>query len=364
MQTAEESQAQAFLRIHLPAKLRPDRLGHPDRGLRVQAQRAGALQRDQFGRTSDTVQEVEGKQEYYGLYAQNETYLFGDRLIINLGARMDWWRNFDGLLKEDDPDDPIDKDYPSRTWNSFNPKLGLAYHPVPNATIRTALGTGYRAPTPARMYTDLQRGSRVTLANPDLDAEKVKSVELGFDYQFGSFARISLTGYYTRIEDCISSRTIIPDELGQYDNIGEISTKGIEFSGTVNFNRRWSGYFNCTYNESIIEEDQEEPQNEGNYLAGTPRFKFNVGLTFRRPDWFNATLQGRYVDAMYNDNENTEEMDGYFTMDFKISRKFNDIASAYVSVENILNTEYEWQCYTTVYESPGTLFMVGLALEY
>jgi outer membrane receptor protein involved in Fe transport len=309
----------------------------------------------------DTVQEVTGKQEYYGLYAQNETFLFGDRLVISLGARGDWWKNFDGSLMEDDPDDPVDTEYPTRTWNSFNPKLGLAYHPVPNATIRGAVGTGYRAPTPARMYTNLRRGRQLTLANPDLDAENVKSVELGVDYQFGNFARVSLTGYYTKIEDCIASRTIIADELGQYANIGEISTKGIEFESTFNFDRYWSGYFNFTFNDSTIEDD---PENEGNTLEGSPRFKFNTGLTFDHPEWFNATLQGRYVDSMFNDNENTEELDSYFVLDFKISRKFFDMATLYLTVENMLNTEYEWQCYTTVYESPGTLLMAGVSLAF
>ncbi len=319
--------------------------------------------RTSFGR-STTYQNTSGNQEYYGLYAQDESYLFNDRLIMSLGARMDWWRNFDGATKDTNPKAPLDKSYPTRKWTSFNPKFGLAFHPTFNSTLRGAVGTGYRAPTPARMYTNLRRGQRIIKGNPDLDPERVVSYEMGGDYQFGGFASVHLTGYYTQITDLISSRTIIPGRLQEFANIGEVSTKGVELETTLNFYKFWRGYANFTYNESEIEKDEETPANEGNYLEFCPKVKFNVGLTFDRPDWFTASLQGRFVDKMYNDNENMEALDAYRTMDFKISHTFFDMAIVDFTVENIFNTKYDWQCYTTVYEAPGTLFLLGLTIEY
>jgi len=319
--------------------------------------------RTSFGR-STTYQDTSGKQEYYALYGQDEAFLLDDRLILSLGARMDWWRNFDGAAKDTNPRAPLDKNYPARNWTSFNPKFGLAFHPTENSTLRGAVGTGYRAPTPARMYTNLRRGQRIIEGNPNLDPEKVVSYELGADYQIGSLATISLTGYYTQLRDLISSRTIIPGRLLKYGNIGKVSTKGIEVETISNFHRFWRGYANFTYNESKIEEDEETPTNEGNYLELCPKIKFNVGLTFDRPDLFTASLQGRFVDKMYTDNENTEKLDSYWTMDFKISRKFFDMATVDFSVENIFDTKYDWQRYRTIYEAPGTLFMLGLTIEY
>lgn len=319
--------------------------------------------RTSFG-MSTTYQNTLGKQEYYALYGQDEAFLLNDRLILSLGARMDWWRNFDGAAKDTNPKAPLDKNYPTKKWTSFNPKFGLAFHPTENSTLRGAVGTGYRAPTPARMYTNLRRGQRIIEGNPNLDPEKVVSYEIGGVYQIGTLATINLTGYYTQITDLISSRTIIPGQLLKYGNIGEASTKGVEIETTFNFHKFWRGYANFTYNESKIEKDEETPANEGNYLELCPKVKFNAGLTFDRPDLFTASLQGRFVDKMYNDNENTEKLDSYWTMDFKLSRKFFDMATVDFSVENIFNTKYDWQCYRTVYEAPGTFFMLGLTVEY
>ena len=320
--------------------------------------------RTSFSSSGDTYQNTMGKQEYFGLYMQDVSTLLGDKLIINVGARMDWWKNFDGAVNETDPDDPLDKTYPTKDWDSFNPKLGVAYHAIPGLKLRGAVGTGYRAPTPARMYTNLRRGNRIIEGNPDLDPEQVFSYELGADYQPCQWVTLHITGYISDVKDMISSRTVIADQLQIYDNIGEVSIKGVELQAEFSFHEYWTGFANYTYNKSEIDKDEETPSNVGNVLEVSPENKFNIGLTFDRPEWFTATVQGRFVGKMYNDNENTEELDSYWTMDAKVSRKFFDMLTVDLSAENIFDVHYDWQCYTTVYEAPGALYMVSLTYEY
>jgi outer membrane receptor for ferrienterochelin and colicin len=320
--------------------------------------------RTSFSSSGDTYQNTLGKQEYFGLYMQNVSSLFNDKLILNLGARMDWWKNFDGAVNETDPDNPLDKTYPTKDWDSFNPKLGLAFHATPALTLRGAAGTGYRAPTPARMYTNLRRGNRIIEGNPDLDPERVVSYELGADYQLRNWATFHLTGYHSEVKDLISSRTIIPGSLQMYDNIGEVEIQGVEAAAVFKLHKFWNGFINFTYNRSEIKKDEETPSNEGNLLEHSPEIKFNVGLTFDRPKWFRATVQGRYVDGMYNDNENTEHLDSYWTMDIKVSRKFFDMLTLDLTVENVFDVRYDWQCYTTIYEAPGALYMVSLTYDF
>ena len=320
--------------------------------------------RTSFASSGDTYQTTLGKQEYIGLYAQNTSSLFSDRFIVNLGARMDWWKNFDGSVNETDPDEPVDKTFPTKDWDSFNPKLGLAYHVMPGLKLRGSAGTGYRAPTPARMYTNLRRGNRLIEGNPDLDPEQVVSYELGADYEPCKWLNLHLTGYVSDVKDLISSRTIVAGSLQKYDNIGEVSIQGLEAAAEFSFLRYWRGFTNLTYNRSEIEKDEETPSNVGNILEACPEIKFNIGLTFDHPEWFTATVQGRYVDEMYNDNENTEHLDAYWTMDAKISRKFFNMFTLELSGENIFDVRYDWQCYTTVYESPGALYMLSLTFEY
>lgn len=324
-----------------------------------------AKQTDEYV-TSDRVTETEGKQQYFGLYAQDEIFLFDNRLIISPGARYDWWDSFDGSSFDSSTKSPVDEDFNSKTWQSFNPKLGIVYHLTDSTTLRGLVGTGYRAPTPVELYSTSKYGSTIVEGNPNLDPEKIFSYEIGASQWFGQYLDVRLTLYRYEIDDLIDTRMVGMESsytLMQKDNISKVRGRGIELEAYYHITNQWYGFLNYTYNDSTIIEDEVDPSIEGNQLAFSPPNKFNIGITYDNPKLFSASIQGRFADSSYEDNENTAELGSYWTFDLFLSKQLQEHVLLSFAVENILNRKYDIPSYNT-YKAPGTLWAVSLVLEF
>ncbi len=322
--------------------------------------------------TSDREKGTQGKQEYYGLYFQDDMFFFDRRFILSVGARYDWWKSFDGATFDTNPPgfQPFARSFETRRFESFNPKLGATYHLAGDTTLRGSVGTGYRAPTTAEMYADLTRGLTLLLGNPDLDPEKILSYEVGVNHAFGQQVYLSLTLYQSWLDDLINNRTIEriigpgpPRDIRQQDNISKVRAQGIELELQYNVTRELYGFLNYTFNESKIMDDDVDSTLEGNYLSNSPLNKLNLGLTYDDPEILTVGLRVSYVDDSYDDNENTAELDSYWTFDVKFARNFGKHVRLSFAIENLFDEEYDIPSFTT-FKSPGRLWSLGLTLGF
>ncbi len=315
--------------------------------------------------TSSREKGTQGKQKYGGMYFEDEMFFFDDRMILNLGARYDWWKSFDGATFDTDPSgfQPFDRSYPSRDFASFNPKLGVSYHLTQSTTFRGSVGTGYRAPSTSELYADLTRGLTLLRGNPDLDPERILSYEVGIDQAFGEYGYLSITLYRSRLDNLISNRTIerIPGgpgparDIRQQDNISKVRGQGINLELQCDITQELSGFLNYTLNESKIIEDDVDPGMEGNFLSHSPFNKLNFGLTYDHPEILTVSTLVSYVDDSYDDNENTEELDAYWTVDVKFARDLGKHVSLAFSIENLFDEKYDIPSFT-IFKSPGRLW--------
>lgn len=147
------------------------------------------------------------------------------------------------------------------------------------------------------------------------------------------------------------------------DNISEVQVQGVEAEAYYRITEQWYGFLNYTYNDSEIEDDEANPGNIGNRLSHTPVHKLNFGLTYDNPRWLTATLQGRYIDDSYDDNENTTRLDSYWAFDLRLQRLLWEHAILSVDVENIFDEEYDVPSFNT-YEHPGRLWAVALTFQF
>ena len=79
-------------------------------------------------------------------------------------------------------------------------------------------------------------------------------------------------------------------------------------------------------------------------------FSATGSVRFSRPDWFNATLTGRFVGDQYEDDLNTLPLGSYFVVDFFLSRNFGKWLEAYLAIDNLFD-----QVYTTGRTSEGVI---------
>ena len=151
-------------------------------------------------------------------YAQTELEA-GDRATVSAGVRYDRHRT------DSQPG-----------AHRVSPKLGLTFHAGPSTVLRAALGWGFRGPSIAEIYTNATFAGVPIAPNPDLEAERSLSCEIGIGHRIGGLARLSATGFWSRYRDLIEAR---PDASGivSFRNVSRGTISGVEASLEASWRR-------------------------------------------------------------------------------------------------------------------------------
>lgn len=318
-----------------------------------------------------------GKQDFYSLFANDEMVFLDERLILSAGLRYDYWKNHDGDFYDSTTSTERRIDYPESSEEAVSPRAGVVYKLTKETKLRASFSTGFKAPSLYYLYKSGPHGStRFDLANPDLEAEKmVWSYDIGFDTQPNEHLSLSMTFYQSSFKDFLGDKALSSDEVPtwftvdsgmtviQKVNLGQVDILGVEAGLEFKFNNRWSAFINHTYNESKIEEYDEDTAIEGNYLAYTPRHMTKIGVTYDNPALFTLSVFLTNVGERYGDLENsdTKKLEAYQVADLKISRKLFKGVEIFGSVNNLTDEEYKE--YYTTYNPPLTM-MAGVKYTF
>lgn len=149
-----------------------------------------------------------------GLYFQDE-FTFHRPLSIITGLRYDEYSDF---------------------GPETSPKVAALLSLDEHLKIRASYAEGFRAPSLYELYTGSVTTKKSHIdANPDLDAERSKSWEVGADFSSGRF-EASVTAFRNEIKGMISQ--VLTDESTdpdtyQFRNLSKAMTRGIEISATL-----------------------------------------------------------------------------------------------------------------------------------
>ncbi len=139
-------------------------------------------------------------------------------LVFSLGGRFDFF-----TVEE------------AKNYFQFNPKAGLVYHLAENIALRSSVGSGYRVPTLAELFTELKVAGLVEISpNPDLDAEKSYSAEIGGNIitRTTSFDVALFSNWYTdMIEPLLQEGS---SSQAKFENITKARVSGTELTATWN----------------------------------------------------------------------------------------------------------------------------------
>lgn len=297
--------------------------------------------------------EATGRQQTFGLSMENE-FSASDQLVLTVGARYDHVRTYDGSSTDTDMD-PATRTYEDKSYDNFSPRIGVVYHPEDVTTIRASVGRAFQAPNLYNLYRTWKYYSTTYLSNPDLDPEWLTSFEVGIDRTFKDRLLARVTFYRNNARDFIYSVLVdAENKIKQKQNVGKVTMQGVEAELSVRPVRGASLSLAYTYNESKIEEFEEDPELEGKYLTYAPKHKVSFTVGYDDPKLFTVDLIGRYVGERFGDDKNTDKrnMESYFVMDLKLSRKVGEHFEVSLGVENLADKIYEEK---VGYEVPGRL---------
>ncbi len=217
---------------------------------------------------------IYGQRDGYGvaLYAQDDVAL-GERLHLSAGARFDA-TSIDTL----------------ETDMQVNPRLGIAWKPWNETTVRASYGWGFRSPSIAERFATASSGGIITKPNPTLQAERSTSYEFGIRRTL-PWATVLDAAVFWNDYSNLEEPTVDPaDGRVVFRNITEARIRGYELT----FESEPWGLFYCSAAYTYL---FPEDLSDGSVLKYRPRHLLYVAAGLH---WgaFRFGVDARYVSRM------------------------------------------------------------------
>lgn len=321
-----------------------------------------------------------GTLDFYGAFIQDELKLFNNKLVVVLGARMDFSAYYNGQLIVKNPTSntgfskDLNESFSHSQWNAFSPKLALKFHLNKVQSVYISYSKGFMPPK----LDDLSKSGKIRkgfkLANPELGPEYISNYEVGYNLNFHGKIIVEPSIYYSRGRDFqyfVGTGDSIDTGGGdalqpvyQRQNISSVEILGVEISTKYQLLKSLALRLNYTYNHSIITDfaqpDKLEKDISGNYLMEVPMHMFYAGINWEN-HYFKTNLSFNYISSQWYDDENTTKIDAYNMIDFQVSKDFYTYFNASIIIQNILNEAYIDR---KGYLSPGRFITAELIFKF
>jgi iron complex outermembrane recepter protein len=297
---------------------------------------SGAVAEEDYSTTTGTVTAnllSGGRQLLAGAFVQGILAPVSP-LRVEVGARYDRWGNIDGFAT----DASGTTIYPNQTRSHFSPRIGATYQVTPSLSLRAAAYDAFRAPNLAELYRKFVSGTNTNFPNPQLRPESGRGQEVGLDVQPASWLQLRGTYYSAIYSDLNTFVTIAPGQRRRENVQRTRSTggeaylalrpvEGLLLSGSVN------------YDHDVIVSDSANPSNVGNYIGRVPQQRQVIRATYSSPAVGALTALWRHEG--HNSTFNGTQLDPFTVIDASYTRDLTRGVSAFASVENVVNTEYQ-----------------------
>ncbi len=323
--------------------------------------------------TSDDYAANKGELDQYAAYAQDQFTTLDDRLIITAGIRFDKVKFHSGDYESNSGAfSALSGEMDDHSWSAWSPKLAARYHINQDISVYTSYSRGFRAPILDALCRYGILYGRFYDANPELENETIDTYELGTDASFlENRLNLSVSAYYSKGKDFIYSvdtgetRFLWGRDRSVYsmENAGEVSITGLEAEVDFQITPAFKFFAGYAYNDSVIETFNERPELEDKRLEYVPRHSGHVGLQWVNPV-VNASIILRCTGPQFSDDENTEKLSGYETVNLKLWRELDFITkglNATLSIQNLMDEEY---LLSDEDKGPGRFIMAEVSYQF
>ena len=214
-----------------------------------------------------------------GIYAQDQ-FLVSEKLKLTMGLRFDHY-------------DDIGSD--------ISPRIAGVYQVADKQTLKFQLARSFRPPTFLEMYT---RNNLILSGNPDLDSERIDTVEAGYVYNDGSTVFRSTLFYF------VVRNLIVVDTFAKtYTNQGKINTGGLELEVQHQLTRTVKVDATLTTLHTLDDQTEDE-------VPGVSDLISNVALILQPwPDYAFGIQLKAVGDREREESDSRPDLDGYSVID-------------------------------------------------
>lgn len=311
-------------------------------------------------------------------------YRATDKLLLTLNGRSD--------RIDLDYTDVLDATEDSKSFSVFSTRLGANYAATAQLDYYANVSTGFRAPSVEQLFVGSNSPTHKTAANPDLEPETATNFEIGLRRKgemLGMQVELDLALFRLDRKDHIQASagqyTTSADSV--YDNIGDMTSRGLELSflGRAGSNWRWNlayTYLDAYYTRydefnlqtAPLSTDPLDPNactgganpvithkafpppgtdevtnclttydNTGNQIPRTPHHHVNLAVTMLPAPGWSITAEMDAISSYYADEINQEKIDGHEVYNLLVNydRKIADSDwSFFARVDNLFDEFY------------------------
>jgi outer membrane receptor protein involved in Fe transport len=314
--------------------------------------------------SGNTTQRVagEGRQRTEGVYVE-DLWSVVPRLTVTVGTRFDAWRNDEARQTAGNAATRL----PDRAEQAWSPRATFLYRFTDRLAWTTAAYRAFRAPTLNELYRTFRVGSVVTLANANLEAERLSGVESGGIWT-SARGRMTVRGTLFSME---TDRTIANVTLSttpslitrQRANLGRTRSRGLEAEATARAGERWN--LTCGYLLSSAQVVRF-PGNralEGLDLPQVPRHQVTFQTRYQDLKVGTFGVQARWSGRQFDDDQNQLPLRSFLTVDALATRSVGHGLAAFLAIENLLDQSYETGRTPLRTFGPPRLLRVGIRIE-
>jgi iron complex outermembrane receptor protein len=313
------------------------------------------------GSRGNLTSDADQKSQNVTLYGENNFYFMPEWALVT-GAQLRY-------SNRDLEDNLLPAESDSKTYNSFNPKVGVLYEPNQDLQIFANVSKSHEPPT----FSELTQGG--TVGFTPVDPQKAWTAEIGTRGKEG-IAAWDISLYRSWIRDEMLQFTTGPGFPAATFNAGDTVHQGIELGLDLEvakslFAKNDHLQLRNAYTYSDYKFDND-PQYRDNTIAGQPEHFFQAELRYDHADgWFvapNIELAG----GAEVDFANTMKAPGYGIVGVGAGYDVNQRVSLFLDGRNLLDKEYISTYSTTVnslgnnnvfYPGDGRAFFAGVRIK-
>jgi len=276
----------------------------------------------------------------WSVYLQ-DTWNITDALNFTLGVRHDQYSDFGGTT---------------------NPRSGLTWAFMKNASLKFLYGEAFRAPSFVEMHAIYQKNS-IVRGNKDLDPETVRSYETGLSYKFNKYVTSSVNYFFNDIKDLIVLRNTFEEttRILSYENFGDAHVQGVEMETKMDITKGNYVFMNYTF--------QSPEDDDGDKLPFVAKHKGNFGVNVHYWKYINTNLSAFVSGPRSREEGDTRgDLPAYTLLNLSvIGKEFFKTMEVYGTVYNLLDKDYSDPGPTSIPEDlprPGRTFFVGLSYQF
>lgn len=297
------------------------------------------------GRLSSSVG-AGGREQTIALFGQ-DIIRITDRWLLTVGARVDRWRNFDALSTTTplaSPGPTAVRQFEQRAETAFSPRLSMLYKVTDNLSLMASGYRAFRAPSLNELYRSFRVGNALTLANDQLRAERLTGGEAGASVTaFDRKLNVRGIFFWSEITRPVANVTLsfTPELITrQRQNLGRTRSRGLELEADARVTNRFVVSGGYLFADAEVLEFPANQALEGLLIPQVPRHQLTLQGRYSHPSALTLGLQGRFVGAQFDDDQNRFVLERFFTLDALVSRPLARGVDLFAAFENLLDDRY------------------------